>query len=264
MSLYQRIAENLQYISPSFYKRRYFKSLYKLTKENFSTRNVEPELVWIKEYLQHNSVIFDIGANVGTFLYHLEDKLKPQNIYGFEPNKKLNSRLKRLFPLMHIHSVALSDENTTAEFKVPIINGKMIASRGTLNTSYKEKGEEKSYTEKVEVIKLDDWAKKEAITKLDFIKIDVEGNEMKTLNGARGTIEKFKPTLMVEMEQRHHNTPIWNEIAEVASWGFDVKYLNRKNFKLEALTEEVLLKNSANEKNKTEYINNIIFTPKIQ
>lgn len=106
--------------------------------------------------------------------------------------------------------------------------------------------------------------KKEAITKLDFIKIDVEGNEMKTLNGAKETIEKFKPTLMVEMEQRHHNTPIWNEIAEVASWGFDVKYLNRKNFKLEELTEEVLLKNSANEKNKTEYINNIIFTPKIQ
>jgi hypothetical protein len=131
----------------------------------------------------------------------------------------------------------------------------------TLNTSYKEKGEEKSHTEKVEVIKLDDWVKK-AFTKLDFIKIDVEGNEMKTLNGAKETIQKFQPTLMVEMEQRHHSTPIWNEIAEVASWGFDVKYLNRKNFTLEELTEEVLLKNSTNEKNKTEYINNIIFTLK--
>jgi hypothetical protein len=85
---------------------------------------------------------------------------------------------------------------------------------------------------------------------------------MKTLNGAKETIQKFQPTLMVEMEQRHHSTPIWNEIAEVASWGFDVKYLNRKNFTLEELTEEVLLKNSTNEKNKTEYINNIIFTLK--
>lgn len=264
MSLYQRIAEKLQYISPSFYKRRYFKSLYQLNKENFSTRNVEPELVWIKEYLQNNAVIFDIGANVGTFLYQLEGKLKPQNIYGFEPNKKLYRRLKRLFPKMNVHSVALSDENTTAEFKVPIINGKIIASRGTLNTSYKEKGEEKSYTEKVEVIKLDDWAKKQAISKLDFIKIDVEGNEMKTLTGAKETIQKFLPTLMVEMEQRHHNTPIWDEISEVASWGFDVKYLNRKNFELEKLTEEILLKNISDEKNKTEYINNIIFTPKNQ
>ena len=262
MSLYQKIAEKLQYVSPGFYKKRYFKSLNNLNKNNFSARNVEPELVWIKEYLPENAVIFDIGANVGTFLYQLKDKLKPENIYGFEPNKKLYQRLKRLFPDMKVFPSALSDENTTAEFKVPVINGKMIASRGTLNISYKEKGEEKSHTEKVEVIKLDDWIKTEPLTQLDFIKIDVEGNELKTLAGARQTIQRFFPTLMVEMEQRHHATPIWNEIAEVESWGYDARYLNRHTFELEKLTEEILIKNTADEKNKTDYINNIIFLPK--
>ena len=262
MSLYQQLAEKLQYISPSFYKQRYFKSLHHLTKENFSKRNVEPELVWIKEYLQNDAVIFDIGANVGTFLYQFENKLKHQNIYAFEPNKKLNVRLKRLFPLMNISSVALSDENTTAEFKVPIIKGKMVASRGKLNTSYKEKDEENSYTETVEVVKLDDWVKVQSIRKIDFIKIDVEGNEMKTLFGGKNTIIQFKPLLMVEMEQRHHDQPIWNEISEVESWGFEAKYLNRNNFELEKLTEEILTKNTTDEKNKTEYINNIIFIPK--
>ena len=262
MSLYQQLAENLQYISPIFYKQRYFKNLKNLTKENFSGRNVEPELVWIKEYLNSNAVIFDIGANVGTFLYQFENKLKHQNIYAFEPNKKLNIRLKRLFPSMNISSVALSDENTTAQFKVPIIKGKMVASRGTLNTSYKEKDEENSYTETVEVVKLDDWAKSKNIQKIDFIKIDVEGNEMKTLFGGKETIQKFRPTLMVEMEQRHHEQPIWNEISEVESWGFDANYLNRKTFTLEKLTEEILTKNISDEKNKTDYINNIIFLPK--
>lgn len=262
MSLYQQLAEKLQYISPSFYKQRYFKSLKNLTKENFSGRNVEPELVWIKEYLQNDAVIFDIGANVGTFLYQFENKLNHRNIFAFEPNKKLNIRLKRLFPSMNISSVALSDENTTAKFKVPIIKGKMVASRGTLNTSYKEKGEENSYTETVEVVKLDDWTKSKKISKIDFIKIDVEGNEMKTLFGGKETIQKFKPTLMVEMEQRHHEQPIWNEISEVENWGFESHYLNRKTFKLEKLTEEILLKNISDEKNKTEYINNIIFLPK--
>lgn len=262
MSLYQQLAENLQYISPSFYKQRYFKNLKNLTKENFSGRNVEPELVWIKDYLQNDAVIFDIGANVGTFLYQFENKMKHQNIFAFEPNKKLNTRLKRLFPKMNVSSVALSDENTTAEFKVPIIKGKMVASRGTLNTSYKEKDEENSYTETVEVAKLDDWAKSKNIQKIDFIKIDVEGNEMKTLFGGKNTIQQFKPTLMVEMEQRHHETPIWSEISEVESWGFDAKYLNRKTFTLDQLTEEILLKNISDEKNKTGYINNIIFIPK--
>jgi hypothetical protein len=98
MSLYQKIAEKLQYISPNFYKKRYFKTLNNLNKDNFSERNVEPELVWIKEYLPKNAVILDIGANVGTFLYQLENKLDHEHIYAFEPNKKLYTRLKRLFP----------------------------------------------------------------------------------------------------------------------------------------------------------------------
>lgn len=262
MSLYQQLAEKLQYISPGFYKQRYFKNLKNLTKSNFSARNVEPELVWIKEYLQNDAVILDIGANVGTFLYQFENKLNHQNIYAFEPNKKLNTRLKRLFPSMNISSAALSDENTTAQFKVPVIKGKMVASRGTLNTSYKEKDEENSYTETVEVVKLDDWIQSKSIKKIDFIKIDVEGNEIKTLFGGKNTIRQFKPTLMVEMEQRHHQQPIWDEISEVESWGFQAHYLNRVSFTTEKLTEEILTKNTADEKNKTDYINNIIFLPK--
>lgn len=264
MSLYQRIAEKLQYVSPDFYKKRFFKNLHHLTKENFSERNVEPELVWIREFLPKKAVILDIGANVGTFLYQLENRLDHDHIYAFEPNKKLYRRLKRLFPDMRVLPLALSDENTTAEFKVPVINGKMIASRGTLNVDYKEKGEEKSYTEQVKVIRLDDWAAIEHFHRLDFIKIDVEGNEMKTLTGAREIIRRFAPVLMVEMEQRHHKTPIWKEISEVESWDYQAHYLNRNTFMLEKLTEEILLKNTADEKNKTEYINNIIFIPKSQ
>lgn len=112
------------------------------------------------------------------------------------------------------------------------------------------------------MVKLDDWTKSKDIQKIDFIKIDVEGNEMKTLVGGKNTIQQFKPTLMVEMEQRHREQPIWNEISEVESWGFDANYLNRKTFTLEKLTEEILLKNISDEKNKTDYINNIIFIPK--
>ncbi|MDQ1097160.1 MULTISPECIES: FkbM family methyltransferase [Chryseobacterium] len=264
MSLYQRIAEKLQYISPAFYKKRFFKNISQLSRNNFSVRNVEPELVWIKEYLSADAVIFDIGANVGTFLYQLEDHLQHENIFGFEPNEALHKRLMRLFPNMRIFPVALSDENTTATFKVPVINGQKVASRGTLNTSYKEKGEEKSHTENVTVVKLDYWTAQLPIQRLDFIKIDVEGNEMKTLAGARNTIARFSPTLMVEMEQRHHDTPVWDEIALIESWGYEACYLDRDTFTLKKLTQTILHDNSDDEKNKKEYINNIIFTPKSQ
>lgn len=262
MSIYSNIAEKLQYVSPNFYKERFFKKLKGLNRNNILERKVEPELLWIKNYLNRNDVYMDIGANVGAYLFQLENKLKPENIYAFEPNKRLCQRLKRIFPDVHSFSLALSDVNTFAEFKVPVMNGKRIHTRGTLQTNLKEEGESTSEIMKVKVIKLDDWAEIEHFNRLNFIKIDVEGNELQTLRGAEETIKKFKPTLMVEIEQRHHETPIWNIISEIEHWGFTAHFFNRNSLTLEKLTKDLIeAQNSENVKKYGEYINNIIFVP---
>lgn len=263
MSLYSSIAEKLQFVAPKFYKERFFKSMKNLDANNILERNIEPELLWINQYLHKSDIFFDIGVNVGAYLYRLENHLNHQNIFGFEPNKNLYFRLKRIFPDMRIFPLALSDENTLAEFKVPVINGKKVSSRGTLMTGLKESGEIKSEIQKVKVIKLDDWAEIEEFTRIDFIKIDVEGNELKTLRGAKKTIKKFKPTLMVEIEQRHHTEPVWDIISEIEDWGFDANYLDRNSLTLRKLEREFLEEqNSENVKNYKQYINNIIFVPR--
>lgn len=260
MSVYSQLAENLQYISPSYYKSRFFKKLKGLTAQNLLKRKVEPEFLWIKEVLTKDSVFMDVGANVGAYLYTLENHLKPENIYAFEPNQQLFKRLKRLFPKVNLLSLALSDVSTVAEFKIPVINGEKVHTRGTLQISIKEKNEEKTILQKVEVKPLDDLNFN--IKKLDFIKIDVEGNEMQTLRGAKKTIEKFKPILMVEMEQRHHKENLWTLISEIADWGYSVNYLDRETLKPKLLTEEFLnQQNPDNVKNYKDYINNIIFLP---
>ncbi|MNK30383.1 hypothetical protein D3C87_488000 [compost metagenome] len=270
MSVYSKLAENLQYISPTFYKSRFFKKLKGLDAHNLLSRKVEPEFLWIKNILAKDAVFMDVGANVGAYLFTLENHLKPENIYAFEPNLQLFKRLGRLFPKVNLSSVALSDISTIAEFKIPVINGEKIHTRGTLQTSIKEKNEEKTILQKVEVKPLDDLVFDSAQTdnlkfqKLDFIKIDVEGNEMQTLRGAKKTIEKFKPILMVEMEQRHHKENLWTLISEIADWGFSVNYLDRESLKLKTLTEEFLnQQNPDNVKNYKDYINNIIFLPRI-
>ena len=277
MSIYSKLAENLQYISPSYYKSRFFKKLKGLSAQNLLERKVEPEFLWIKEILEKNSVFMDVGANVGAYLYTLENQLKPENIYAFEPNQQLFKRLKRLFPKVNLFSLALSDVSTIAEFKIPVINGEKVHTRGTLQTSIKEKNEEKTILQKVEVKPLDDLVfddvyiekgrnaqpNKFNLKKLDFIKIDVEGNEMQTLRGAKKTIEKFKPILMVEMEQRHHKENLWTLISEIADWGYSVNFLDRKTLQPKLLTEEFLnQQNPDNVKNYKDYINNIIFLPR--
>ncbi|SEH43399.1 FkbM family methyltransferase [Epilithonimonas hominis] len=261
MSVYSKLAENLQYISPSYYKSRFFKKLKGLAAQNLLERKVEPEFLWIKEVLEKNSVFIDVGANVGAYLYTLENHLKPENIYAFEPNPQLFKRLKRLFPKVHLFSVALSDISTIAEFKIPVINGERVHTRGTLQTSIKEKNEEKTILQKVEVKPLDDLNLN--LKNLSFIKIDVEGNEMQTLRGAKQTIYKYKPILMVEMEQRHHKENLWTLISEIADWGYSINYLDRKTLQPKLLTEEFLnQQNPDNVKNYKDYINNIIFLPR--
>lgn len=262
MKFYQLLTEASQYIIPQIYKQRFFKKQNQLSRENILERKVEPELLWLTEFLPKDAVFMDVGANVGHFLYQLEYHLFPQNIYAFEPNKSLNKKLKRLFPKVQLFSVALSDENTVAEFKIPVLRGEQVNSRGTLQTDFHEENEEKTVIQKVKVVKLDDFAPIQNLKKLDFIKIDVEGNEMKTLFGAKETILKFKPTLMVEMEQRHHKEPIWNLISEVESWGFTANYLDRNTFELKGITKDFI--NSQNAifvKDYQNYINNIIFKP---
>ncbi|WP_333852080.1 FkbM family methyltransferase [Epilithonimonas sp.] len=260
MSVYSQLAENLQYISPSYYKSRFFKKLKGLTAQNLLERKVEPEFLWIKEVLGKDSVFIDVGANVGAYLYTLENHLNLENIFAFEPNPQLFKRLKRLFPKVHLSSVALSDTSTVAEFKIPVINGERVHTRGTLQTSIKEKNEEKTILQKVEVKPLDDLNLN--LKNLSFIKIDVEGNEMQTLRGAKQTIHKYKPILMVEMEQRHHKENLWTLISEIADWDYSVNYLDRETLKPKLLTEEFLnQQNPDNVKNYKDYINNIIFLP---
>lgn len=250
----------MQYVSPTYYKSRFFKKLKNLDVHNLLSRKVEPEFFWIRNFLSEDAVILDIGANVGAYIFVLENYLKPENIYAFEPNPQLFKRLKRLFPKINLFSFALSDENKTSEFKIPVINGEKIHTRGTLHTEIVEKNEEKIILQKVEVKSLDDLDLN--FQRLDFIKIDVEGNEMQTLRGARKTIEKFRPILMIEMEQRHHKENLWTLISEISAWNYSPNYLDRETLQLKPLTEDFInAQNAENVKNYKDYINNIIFFP---
>lgn len=58
-------------------------------------------------------------------------------------------------------------------------------------------------TEEISLITIDDYVQEQSIEKLNFIKMDVEGLEYNVLEGAKKTIETFKPKMVVPL---YHNS----------------------------------------------------------
>jgi FkbM family methyltransferase len=61
---------------------------------------------------------------------------------------------------------------------------------------------ELAYVETVPAKPLDAIVEEEGLQRVDFIKIDVEGAEYKVLQGARRTLERFRPILLLELQDR--------------------------------------------------------------
>ena len=53
----------------------------------------------------------------------------------------------------------------------------------------------------VKTISMDDFVEKNKIENLGGIKIDVEGHELKAIQGGLNTLKKFRPFLMIEIEE---------------------------------------------------------------
>ena len=68
----------------------------------------------------------------------------------------------------------------------------------------------------VPVIAIDDFAEEQRLTRLDFVKIDVEGMEQAVLKGGMKTWEKFRPVILFETlpeTPRVAGYPVWDEIV---------------------------------------------------
>lgn len=63
--------------------------------------------------------------------------------------------------------------------------------------SYLTTNKPEDFSEEYTTISIDDFVKENNVEKIDFIKLDIEGAELKTLKGAIETIKKYKPNIAV-------------------------------------------------------------------
>lgn len=139
---------------------------------------------------------FDIGANIGIYSVYLSTLDTLERIEAFEPAQdslELLRKNKELQPnqKINLHALALSDTEETAEFA---IYGELSGNNALLQTT--AKNSEPTRIDKVICRRLDSLAGERDET---FVcKIDVEGNELKTIEGARDYLQGNQGVLQVE------------------------------------------------------------------
>lgn len=136
--------------------------------------------------------VLDIGTNIGATLLQFSNKVGENGkVYGFEPDKinfqacKTNIELNN-FSNLQVENIGLGNEKGSFRLNVDTIDN-----RG--RNRIKFDGNDNKNTTKIQVEKLDNWISTKNIQKIDLIKIDVEGFELKVLQGGEKTIKATYP-----------------------------------------------------------------------
>lgn len=138
----------------------------------------------------HNSVIIDVGANWGflTLVFAKTIAYPDGKVFSFEPHPKIYKWLLRSVKENNLENNTVVKNNVVGE-----TNKKVYINLFEGTSNMLEKSGNKI---EIQQILLDDFLKD--VTKIDVIKIDVDGYEYNVLSGACNTIDQFRPICIVE------------------------------------------------------------------
>ncbi|PLX01755.1 MAG: FkbM family methyltransferase [Marinilabiliales bacterium] len=160
------------------------------------TKNLKYDRLTIdimKLVLNKNSNCIDVGCHKGEMLDLMLKYAPDGRHYAFEPIPFLYNNLKNKFSeKAEIYPYALSDKKGQTTFNY-VKNAPAYSGIKKRHYDIKNPDIEKI---NVELHKLDDLIAQD--TKIDLIKIDVEGAELGVLKGATKTISKNKPCVIFE------------------------------------------------------------------
>ena len=160
-----------------------------------------------------NNPIIDIGANDGMSYKTIRNFLKKNKIISFEPvnyNFKKLVKLKKKDKNFKIYKFGLSNKNSSnKKLFIPFFKKYAITQFAGIDKDGVIKRLEKSLyiSNLLKKIKINFYKIK--TKKIDdykfctpFIKIDIEGHEYECILGAKKTIKKYSPTIMVEYDRK--------------------------------------------------------------
>jgi len=191
-------------------------------------RSGEPELAMLARLVPSGGTAVDIGANQGVYAYALAEIA--DRVVAFEPNPDYASFARwMLRGRAEVHQMALSDQPSRGTLHVPVSDqGMVLHLAGSLKRTHAQFRNNRTYD--VEVRTLDDFG----LIDVRFVKADVEGSEREVLDGARATLARDRPIILLELLSGTHEDPASYTAAICESFGYDA-FLVQRGEKIAAL-----------------------------
>lgn len=212
------------------------------------------ETALVQKLVKKGMTVVDIGANIGYYTLLFAKKVGPKGkVIAYEPDADNFSLLKKnveenTYTNVVLHKKALSTKKGVA---------KLYLSDENKGDHQMYAGDDKRPSISIDTVKLDDHIK----GKVDFIKMDIQGAEMKALLGMKKALHKNKKlTLITEfwpaaIQQSGESPSKMLELLEKE--GFSFKMIDEESTSLIPITKKELLKRFPS---KGEYQTNLLCT----
>jgi FkbM family methyltransferase len=157
-------------------------------------------------FIPQDAVVFDVGAHAGQFA-KIFARLAPKGrVYAFEPGTYARSILRLALYLNRASNVAIVPMGLgeapglavmTLPVKRPGSYGFGLAHLG----AHDRPGETRE--EAIALTTIDAFAALAGLARLDFVKVDIEGWELRLVRGALATLRRFRPVMLLEIVGSH-------------------------------------------------------------
>jgi len=142
----------------------------------------------------------EVGANEPASIHSQTWHLEQRGWRGIliEPNRALFDELVRQRPRSRVYNVACSSPGKAgvAELKIPFVaDGTIDTGKAALEVEIDHAGFPAYRTETVKVVTLDSILEENAVGRIDFLSIDVEGTELDVLKGF--DLDRYRPRLIL-------------------------------------------------------------------
>lgn len=178
----------------------------------------EPHVVAAMErVVRPDSVCLDIGANIGALTVILARLAPAGRVYGFELSLVTSQMLARNVRDNHLSNV------TVIHAAVGETEGEVAVHRIDTHLGFAHVVTAQDvHQEIVPAISIDEFRRVWNVARVDFIKLDVEGEEVAALAGMRRTIRECRPVMIVEYNpvtlEAFHGYPkryLWDVLEEI-------------------------------------------------